>query len=49
MKAETRIIASYLIKEGFNEIGDREVDLDEYMNIEVGSVKQGIKGYEQSK
>jgi len=40
---KTRIIASYLTKEGFNEINEREVDLDEYANVEVKSVEEGRK------
>lgn len=38
---KTRIIARYLIKEGYNEINDREVDLDEYKEVEVKSVEEG--------
>jgi hypothetical protein len=38
---KTRIIACYLTKEGFNEINERDVDLDEYANIEVKSVEEG--------
>lgn len=40
---ETRIIARYLIKEGFNEIDDRDVDLDGYKEVEVKTVDQGMK------
>lgn len=40
---KTRIIARYLTEEGFNEINDRDVDLDEYAEIEVKSVEEGRK------
>ena len=39
---KTRIIASYLTKVGFYH-GEREVDLDEYANIEVKTVDDGLK------
>lgn len=39
---KTRIIASYLKKEGYNEIGDRDVDLDEYTECEVNSIQDGM-------
>lgn len=37
---KTRIIAEYLIEEGFHE-GEREVDLDKYREVEVDSIEQG--------
>ncbi len=39
---KTRIIASYLIKEGFFD-GDRDVDLDEYQEAEVKTLEEGRK------
>jgi len=38
---KTRIITRYLAKEGYNEINDREVDMDEYKEVEVKSVEEG--------
>lgn len=38
---ESRIIASYLIEPGINEIGDREIGLDEYAYNQVDSIEQG--------
>lgn len=39
---ETRIIASYIDKLGFNEINDRNVDLDTYKDIQCPSIQKAL-------
>ena len=40
---KTRIIARYLAKEGLNGIGDRDIHLDEYIQVTVVSLGEGCR------
>ena len=40
---KTRIMAYYLSEEGYNEIGERDIDLDEYVYDKVESIEDGVK------
>lgn len=39
---DTRIMVSYLVECGFNDIGDRDVDKDIYAYDEVESIEKGL-------